>query len=225
MSVRFGAALARRRLEGARVLMIAALALLAVAGMALLERVAGRTGAADRALLAGTFGLVLPLFCYFAVARALGQGSLNTGTFAMARHGALRPTLIAGVLLPAGLVCAVLGVTAAALAVTIARGLSDGAWLEDTATSAWVGGSGGLAYALAFMGASTFGARGRLMLLLLDWVLGAGSSLLSAPWPRAHLRNLAGGAPVLELSQTTSLALLFGTSFAFFWLGLMRTPR
>jgi hypothetical protein len=103
----------------------------------------------------------------------------------------------------------------------------DSAWLRDAGTCVWIGVISGGAYVLAFIGASGYGARGqgRAWLLAADFLLGAGGSFLALPWPKGHVRNLLGGAPVLELPQLSALLLLLGTSFAFLFIGILRTRR
>ena len=63
-------------------------------------------------------------------------------------------------------------------------------------------------YALYFGAASLLGKRGggRKWALIIDFVLGAGSSALAAPWPRGHVRNLLGGEPVVDSLSSERVA-------------------
>jgi len=197
------------------------------AGVALLERVQGRTGAVDRALSGGAFGLALPLFCYFVVTRACAASSVQAAAFPLARHGMNRSGLMLGLLLPASALGVAFAAASGIAVVTLTRGASDPAWVRDSLASVWIGGVAACAYSAAFLGASAFGRRGqgRLWLLGADFLLGAGSSFLALPWPKGHVRNLLGGAPVLELSQAAALGVLLGTSFAFLWFASLRVER
>ncbi len=227
MTVRAGIELARARLSGRGTWSAALLALLFEVGVALLERAHGRVGAADRALMGGAFGLALPLFCYYLVARSCGGEGTNAALHVLSRHGAERRALLLGLAAPNVALASVFAALSALLVVATARGFGDPWLVRDALVSAWIGLLAGAAYALAFLGASAFGrrGRGRSWLLLADFVLGAGGSFLAFPWPKGHLRNLLGGMPVLEMSQLAALLSLLGTSFAFLWLGAVRTSR
>jgi len=83
---------------------------------------------------------------------------------------------------------------------------------------------GGVAYVSLFSLGSCLGARGRFVFLVADWLLGSGSSLLAAPWPRAHLRNLLGLEPVAGMSQGASTVALLILCVAFTGITLWRTP-
>lgn len=225
MSVRLGSELALARLREPGTLSAVVLGLSFELGVALLERAHGRTGAADRALAGGAFGVAIPLFCYWLVSRACGSGSLHEAVQPLARHGANRQLLAVGLALPPALVAAAFAAVSASCVVVLTRGAGDPRLLGDVATCLWIGGASGLAYALAFVGASAYGkaGRGRAWLLGADFLLGAGSSALALPWPKGHVRNLLGGTPVLELSQLAALMALLGTSFAFLALGLRKS--
>ena len=219
--------LASRRLREPGTLSACLLGLCFELGVALLERAQGKVGAADRALTGGAFGIALPLLCYFLVHRACAGSSLRAAVNPLARHGMSRYGLALGLTVPPALAAAVFATLSGVLVVAITRGASDPLLLRDTATCIWIGLVAGIAYGIAFVGASGFGQRGqgRVWLLGADFLLGAGSSLLALPWPKGHVRNLLGGAPVLQLSQMSALLLLLGTSFACLWLGALRCKR
>ena len=226
MSVTAGFDLARERLRRGAVA-ACALALAFELGVALLERAAGRVGAADRALSGGAFGVALPLLCYFLVGRACAGSSSTDAVAPLARHGLDRFGLTLGLAVPPALGAAVFAALSSLLVVLVTRGSNDGRLLADALTSIWIGLVAGPAYVAAFVGASAYGrgGRGRSWLLAADFVLGAGDSVLAFPWPKAHVRNLLGGSPALELSQLGALLALLGTSFAFLLFGTLRNQR
>jgi hypothetical protein len=227
MSVRAGIALGAARLREPGAASAGVLALAFVAGVALLERAQGAVGAADRALSGGAFGLALPLLCYFLVARVCASGNLREAVWPLSRHGVDGRALAIGLAVPPALAAAAFAAISAIAVVLITRGLHDPAWLGDTITSLWIGVASAFAYVVALVGASAIGQRGqgRIWLLAADFLLGAGSSLLALPWPKGHVRNLLGGVPVLEMSQLAAIVVMLGTSFAFLWLGALRSQR
>ena len=227
MSISAGMDLARHRLAHSSTSVACILALCFELGVALLERGQGRVDAADRALTGGAFGIALPLLCYFLVGRVCASGSLREAVAPLARHGMDRRALGFGLALPPALVAAAFAALSSLLVVLITRGFGDGKLLADGLTSLWIGTVSGLAYVVAFVGASAYGraGRGRSWLLAADFVLGAGDSFLAIPWPKAHVRNLLGGTPALELSQLGALFALAGMSLVFLWLGTLRNQR
>lgn len=227
MSVRDGIELSAARLREPGAAGAAALSLSFVIGVALLERAQGAVGATDRALSGGAFGLALPLLCYFLVARACAASNLREAVWPLARHGVDSRSLALGLAVPPALAAAAFAALSALVVVLVTRGVSDSAGLGDAATSLWIGAASAVAYVVALVGASAIGKRGqgRIWLLGADFLLGAGSSLLALPWPKGHVRNLLGGAPVLEMSQIAGLFVMLGTSFAFLWLGTLRSQR
>jgi len=227
VSISAGVDLARQRLAQRSTSVACLLALSFELGVAVLERGQGRMGAADRALTGGAFGIALPLLCYFLVGRVCASASLREAVAPLARHGMDRRALSLGLAVPPALLAAAFAAISSILVVLITRGWGDGKLLGDTLTSIWIGAVSGLAYVVAFVGASAYGraGRGRSWLLAADFVLGAGDSFLAIPWPKAHVRNLLGGTPALELSQLGALLALLGMSFAFLWLGTLRNQR
>jgi len=227
VSVGAGLDLAGERLRQRATPVALAVALSFELGVALLERAQGAVGAADRALLGGTFGIALPLVCYFLVGRACDGSGLREALLPLARHGLDRRTLTVGLALPPALLAAAFAAVSGFLVVLITRGASDPKFLADAWASIWIGAVASVAYVAAFVGASAVGrrGRGRSWLLAADFLLGAGDSFLAFPWPKGHVRNLLGGSAVLELSQLGALAALLAVSFAFLWLGTLRNQR
>lgn len=224
MSVRDGVELAKARLRQPGTALACALTLAFELGVALLERAQGHAGAADRALEGGAFGLALPLLSYFLVTRVCADDNLREAVWPLARHGLNSRLLALGLALPAAALASAVGVLGGIIVVLATRGFADEGLLADLAASSWIGAVAGAVYVAALLGASALGARGRgrVWLLALDFLLGAGSSSLALPWPKGHVRNLLGGAPVLELSQLAALGVLLGTSFALLSFGLRR---
>lgn len=227
MSVAAGYEMARTRLGQRSTRVALALALVFELGVALLERAAGRVGAADRALMGGAFGLALPLVCYFLVAQVTQNGSLREALLPLSRHGLDRAPLTLGLALPVAIAAASFAAVSSVLVVVVTRGFSDPQLLSDAFTSLWIGLVAGVAYTAAFVGASAYGRRGqgRSWLLAADFLLGAGDAFLAFPWPKGHVRALLGGDAVLGLSWSGALFTLLGTSFAFLWFGVSRNRR
>jgi hypothetical protein len=227
VSVQAGIELARERLSQRATWVAGGLALSFELGVALLERVGGSAGAADRALSGGAFGIALPLLSYFLVTRVSASTNLREALLPLARHGCDRRALTLGLAIPPALAAAAFAALSSVVVVLVTRGPGDPRMPSDAFTSLWIGLAAGSAYVAAFVGASAFGRRGqgRFWLLVADFLLGAGDSFLALPWPKAHVRNLLGGSAVLQLSQLAALAMLLGTSFAFLWLGTLRNQR
>ncbi|MDP9152364.1 MAG: hypothetical protein M3O36_20755, partial [Myxococcota bacterium] len=97
----------------------------------------------------------------------------------------------------------------------------------DALASAYAGALGGAAYAGWFFMGASFGKRGggRPMLLVLDWVLGASGGFAALITPRAHLRNVLGGAAPLAMSGQASSASLVAIAVACALLAVSRAQR
>jgi len=201
-------------------------AFVTVAVVSLLLRRAAPHSAPDRALTGIALGFVLPLLAYGSVARAAGGVRLDGGVEDLARYGANRRPLVLGLSLAAMLVLAFGGALLAALTVVVTRAPADPRLASDLAVSSWIGALGGVAYAACFSFGSTFFSRGggRFWALVLDWTLGAGTTAVALPWPRAHVMNLLGASPVLALPQWSATLGLFVLSFGFLALAVWRSP-
>jgi hypothetical protein len=197
-----------------------------VALVSLLLRRAAPHSAPDRALTGIALGFVLPLLAYGSVARALGGTRLDASVEELARYGANRRPLALGLSLAPMLVLALGGALLAALAVVVTRAPADPRLASDLAVSSWIGALGGMAYVACFSFGSTFFSRGggRFWALVLDWTLGAGTTAVALPWPRAHVMNLLGAAPVLAMPQWSATLGLFVLSVGFLALAVWRSP-
>ncbi len=195
--------------------------------VALVEKRAAPFGAVDATLAFAVFGWGIPVVAYSAVARASEYGRLDDAVAPLARHGANRRAAVLGVSFGAMLRVAVLGALAAALAVFVAAGHASAGVIRDAATSAWIGALGGAVYVFWFSLGSLFGrlGRGRFVLFVLDAVFGSATTLLAAPWPRAHLRSLLGGDAVLGMPEWQSTAALYFLAAACLVIGAIRVPK
>jgi hypothetical protein len=120
-----------------------------------------------------------------------------------------------------------LGLVLGTFTIALARNLNDPALLSDLGASATVGAFAGASYACWFFLGSRFGGRGRgrTAFFLLDWVIGSSTSALALPLPRGHVRNLLGGAPVMDLSQALAGGLLGALIFFALLLAIWSIPR
>jgi hypothetical protein len=207
VSVALGAALARARLVQRSSWVIFGVAVFFVLVVGALERQHGAAYALDRTLLGAAFGVGVPLLAYGFFELALGRGRPSVLLGPLLRHGADGRGLSFGAF---GVLSAWAASGAAVLAVVavLAAGVARERFGAELFACAWGGALAGLAYAGLFALGSHFGRRGRLLLLLGDWLLGSGSGPLALPFPRAEARSLLGGEPVLELSQMTALVVL-----------------
>ncbi len=227
--VSVGAALARDRLRGAVVPLVLALSACTVYALAVLERRGHGSSAADGALEGPVFGLALPILAYLLSERLCDGQRLDRSVDCVARYGADRRAAQLGVLLVSA---ASMALGAALLTVTALLGAHsphsphDAAFASDVCTSVAIAALSGAVYALWFGAASLLGKRGggRKWALIADFVLGAGSSALAAPWPRGHARNLLGGASVLDMSQGAAWIVLLVIGVLSVTLSVSRTP-
>jgi hypothetical protein len=188
---------------------VAAWCALAVA-FAMAARTRGSAHGADHVLIDTYGALALPLLAYVIVGAIVGSQSLRMSTASLVAFGAQPMRAAAASIAVAVAGCAVVGAVVAAAVAAVAHGIADPPRLHDAATSAYVGALGGTAYAAWFALGASFGRRGggRVALLVVDWILGATGSAAALLTPRAHVRNLLGGVPPMDLSQRASAAVL-----------------
>jgi hypothetical protein len=198
---------ARRRMACRSVVGASTVAALCVLGGAWLER--GRGGLLGRmdVLRGAAFGLALPLFVYFLVARVVRTGPIGSAVQSLGRAGYNRRAALVALVFTAEALAAVAGACLAALGAWVAAGNPP---VSRLAAVLLVGGTGGASYAALFCWGASLGSKGggRLAMLGLDWLLGASSSGWAMPWPRAHLRGLLGGDAVMGLSPSGSALVL-----------------
>lgn len=223
--LRLGAELGLARL-GVRWLPALVVAHLAVLGAALLERRSDLGAAADHVLTGATFGLVVPLLAYAWLRRVCAGARLGDSVQELGRFGASRRSLALGVML-ANLPLLALAAASLGVVAGLATGANWGAGVQEALTSAWIGLLAGAAYTSWFALGSTFGSRGggRGWFLILDWLLGPSAVAIALPLPRAHVQNLLGGSPVLDLPQWAASLALALLTLLFGGLALLRVPR
>ena len=202
-------------------------AALFVSATALLEKRFVPEDAVDATLTGAVFGWTIPLLAYVAVARVSRYGRLDDSAVDLVRHGGDRRAIVASFMLMTAARVSVVGALLAALGVLVSSVGEASTIRADALTSAWLGALGGAAYVAWFSLGSLWGktGRGRLLSLVLDWVLGATSSAVALPWPRAHLRCLLGGELVVGLPAWQSSALLGLFAGLYFLACMLRVAR
>ena len=207
--IALGLALTRERLRGVSAPLVLLLGAVAVFAWGVLLRRGHPSSAADETLGFAVFGCALPVFSYLFCERVCAGQSLTRSVEGVTRHGAQRRAVLFGVLLGSALGMA-LSSAVLTLAALLGAHPAGSALTNDLRASLGVALLAGAVYALWFAAAARFGRRGsgRKWALILDFLLGAGGSVLALPWPRGHVRNLLGGEPVLGLSQAGAMVAL-----------------
>ena len=221
-----GAELARERLRGMALALFLALASSCCALYALGVIARRSDGGVDGVLEVPVFGLALPVLAYLLSERLCDAQRLDRSVDSLARYGADRRAALLGVLLVSALATALGGALLTLAALLGSHSPHAGNFGSELGMSLAIAASSGAVYAVWFGAASLFGKRGggRRWALILDFVLGAGGAALAVPWPRGHARNLLGGTPVLDMSQSgawLTLLVIGGASVA---LSVARTP-
>lgn len=198
--------LARERLRGYGVWFVLLLSCGAVYALGMIERRRDSANAADTVLMGAVFGVALPIFAYLLSDRVCAGQQLSRSVDVLARHGTDRRALVLGLLLGSALCVALASALLTTAALLGARAPSSSVFLHDFRISVGISLLAGEVYALWFGVASLFGKRGggRKCALIVDFLLGASGSLLAAPLPRGHVRNLLGGTPVSDFSQASA---------------------
>jgi hypothetical protein len=174
--------------------------------LALATRSRGTAHGADHVLLGAYGTLVLPLLAYAIVGAALGAGSVSRSTAPVVALGASPKLAAMATVAVAVLACALIAAVLTAATALVAHGSADPPRARDAVASAYAGMLGGAAYASWFIFGASLGRRGggRTALLVIDWVLGAGSGAAALVTPRGHVRSLLGGTPPMDLSERAS---------------------
>jgi len=201
-----GASLARERLRGAGAPLVLLLACAALFAVAVLERRSDAGSAPDDVLSGAVFGIAVPILAYLVSERACANQRLTHSVDEVARYGTNRRTALLGVLLASAACTAIASALLTFVALLGAHASRSTLLVSDLRASLGIALVAGAVYALYFAAASLLGKRGggRKWALVIDFLLGAGSSALAAPWPRGHVRNLLGGEPVSDLSQPSA---------------------
>ncbi|HXX70589.1 MAG TPA: hypothetical protein VEK07_25625 [Polyangiaceae bacterium] len=167
---------------------------------------------ADHLLVDVVGAVILPLLVYLLVGAMLGAGSLAASASPYVALGA-RPAWATLAFVGVGATaCCACGAALCGAVAALAHGAGDPPRAHDALVSAYVGGLGGAAYACWFACGAAFGRRGggRPIALVLDWLLGAQDGTTALFTPRAHVRNLLGGAPPLHFPERASALALVG---------------
>jgi hypothetical protein len=190
-------------------------------------RANGAAHGADHVLVEVLGPFVLPLLAYALVGAALDARSLGASVAPLVSFGApARRAVAAAWIVTVGACTALCAVLAAATAI-VAHGAEDPPLVRDAFASAYVAALGGSAYAAWFLLGATFGrqGRGRAAFLILDWVLDRADGVLALVTPRAHLRNLLGGTPPMDVPQRASAIALVCLLGVYAFGALWRTRR
>jgi hypothetical protein len=207
-SLRAGIALAlgpvRRRRTLGIVFASVAMALLG----AVLMRRAGVSGALERSLGA-SFGWVVPLASFVVANATLGQRNLREGVWGAARFGHSRAFVGVGRASVALALSAAIGSLAGLAAVLGVLPHPGVALLAELYTVGWIGALVGASYGAWFAFASSFGrrAQGRMIFLVLDFVVGAWGPF-GLVFPRGLGHDLLALEAPLALPQRAASALL-----------------
>jgi hypothetical protein len=196
-------------------------------GFALAARSDGAPNGADHVLV-GAFGaLFVPLLAYALVGGVLGGRSLAGSTAPVVAFGASPARAAAVTIVGAIGACAMLAAGLGAAVAAVAHGVDDPPIAHDAVATAYASALGGAAYAALFAMGASFGRRGggRTVLLVADWLLGSGDSVVAAMTPRGHLRNLLGGAAPAQLGERTSAAVLVALALVFVLVATARARR
>jgi hypothetical protein len=224
MALGFRATSARLLLPGLALALLAAIVFAAWAA----DLDPGRASlAADHALTTAAFGLALPFLAYLTAEAAFGGRRFGRSARIVSRHGGSALLSSLGQIAALASALSIGAASIACAALLSAYSPMDPRLWPDLAATLPIALLAGVTYAAWYALAASFGAEGggRKWLLGFDWVLGASNGVLALPWPRAHLRNLLGGAPVLEMSQPQALGVLVvGTSLAMV-IALVRSKR
>lgn len=232
--LRHGLIDARHALGGAFIAVAASAAVICVTVAALLETpaapgiVAGPH--ASSLIAAAAFGVALPLVSYGVTAR-IGTGLEVLMGAAWPRYGGDRRLYALGRLAFALAMTAVIVTASAAWGTVSSFALMPAApavtspLAQQLVLGVAVALLGTCSYVACFAAAhSIAGNLGRALYLVGDWLLGSGVGVAAVPWPRAHLRALLGGSPVLGMTELQTIQLLLAISIFGALLFARRTP-
>ena len=202
-----GARLSARRMASTSSWLVVVLAIAATAVIALIEVRQLAFDAATR-VLAAVMGVLLPLTVFTLSRAAQARGRNDDASWALSRYGLSRRQVVLG-----GSAALWLGATLVALVlVGVALLIAHAGVDRDLVVSASIAALAAGAYVGWFSFGACFGRKGRAswVVLAADFILGGGDGAMAVVFPRAHVRNMIGGASVVELSQAESSVLLAG---------------
>lgn len=203
---------------------VGAATILAALITALVERALGPIGALDRSL-AILASFIHPLAAAALVTAALGLRTPRDLAWPVARYGAPRAAVVAGVLAVLSIAAALLAAASGAVVVFVAHASisRDAPLAGDAVTTAGVSALAAWAYASMLTFAATFGRRGggRAIALALDFLIGS-LGVVGFLLPRGHAANLLGVAAFV-LSQRGSSIALVAMALAWSALALVRS--
>jgi hypothetical protein len=196
-----------------RFVLLAAVALAVSIAAAVFERRSFVLGAASRVLEGSVFAYVVPLVGLLGMAQILGRSRLDAASSALGRFGASRRAVAFGLVLAAMVLTVAVSAVSAAVAAAVAHDPTAPPALHDALTTAWIAGLAACAYAGLYAFGSTFGRRGggRIVLFLVDWLVGSSGTAAALFLPHGHAENLLGAVAPLSVGQalsTASLALI-----------------
>lgn len=221
--VRLGFVTAARRGGSRASVLLLVLALALVVSGGLIERRITSWGAVDRSLLS-TFRLVVPLYCFALATAACQRLGLRDAAWTVARFGAARRDVATGIVLFLVSASALSGAVFSMAAVLSAYGSASRPLVTELFTCTWIGALVSAAYGAWFAFGSAFfdRGRGRWVPLVLDFLLGAGTSAISAFFPRSHARGLLGAMGPTHFSQPQSCIALIVMLLALSALAVVR---
>jgi hypothetical protein len=195
---------------------------------AALERMRATGHGADHALLGFYSSIALPFVAYSVLSAVLGKDGLVTSGIALTNFGAPPFRVALHTVTIAVVASALIGGALGAVVAVVGHGPLDPPLSSDATLFAFGAGAlGGGAYAAFFAVGASFGARGfgRSILLIVDWLFGTSSDTSALLVPRAHVRNLLGGAAPDDVSGRTSLLVLVFMIVVFTWFACWRASR
>jgi hypothetical protein len=194
-----------------------------VALAAVLERHFVARHAVDVVLIGVVFGVAVPLATWLRASFILRGERLSAFVEGLGVYGFDRRQLALGVWLCLAIPSVLSAIGLSLLGLVLGYGGLSAEAFGDAATTTWIAALGAVAYSTLFFVVSTLGRSLSLGLgvLLVDWLLGSGSSVVALPFPRALLGNLLGGSAPVDLLQWQSALFLLvlslgGVAFAVF---------
>jgi hypothetical protein len=216
-----------RLLRAPRTLLVAGSWCVLAVAVALIARSSSSSHPTDNVLLGAFAPLVLPLLAYVLTGAVVGSRALSASVVPLVSFGATPVRAAMAAVVVAVVACAATSSLLAGAMTVLSHGSTDPPLGGDFIASAYGGAAGGAAYAAWFTMGASIGRRGggRAALLVVDWVLGAGDGASALASPRAHVRNLLGGRPPMQLSERESAVVLAALALACGLIAVRRAHR